>query len=125
MSLYGKLVADLTADFKHQIDALHQHPDLVNRFGEAIKPFGLTAAVKPGANGGVSLCAVHARGADATALQESMRAAGYHIGEAVQPSHQFNDGFLMWVAPVRGANLEFSLLFYTAADAAENGEANG
>jgi hypothetical protein len=50
-SLYGKLVADLAQDYQRQCDALHKNPQLINRFGDAIKPFSLTPNIKPSTDG--------------------------------------------------------------------------
>lgn len=117
-SLYGKLISDLTKGFEHHLDALHKHPQLINRFGEAIKPFGLTPNVNPLPRGGVSLTATSVRGQDAAALLAAMRAAGFHLGTPTRLPHQFNDGYVMWVVPVHADNLAFSVLHYLPADLA-------
>jgi hypothetical protein len=116
-SLYGKLVADLANEYRHQCDALHAHPQQINRFGEAIKPFGLAPHIKPNPSGGISMCATSSRGENADDLIAAMKTAGFHVGATTPLPQQFNDGFVMWTAPVRGAGLDFTLLVYTAADA--------
>jgi hypothetical protein len=114
-SLYGKLVADLANEYRHACDAMHAHPQQINRFDEAIKPFALKPHIKPTPTGGISMCATSSRGENAEQLCAAMKAAGFQIGEAIRLPHQFNDGFVMWTATVRGSGLEFTLLFYTAA----------
>lgn len=114
-SLYGRLAADLNSEYSHRSEALHRHMHLINRFGEAIKSFNLTPHARTSSQGDVSLVALSRRGEDAAALQAALVAQGAAIGQVLQTPNQFNDGFVMWTAPVRIQGLEFTLLFYTKA----------
>ena len=117
-SFYGRLIAQTTTEFEHRLETLHRHPQLINRFDDALKPFVLTPHIQTTPAGEIRLSATSFRGDDAGALLDAMRAKGFHIGEPEQTPYQFNDGFVMWTAPVRGHGLEFSLLYYTRAEAA-------
>lgn len=114
-SLYGRLAADLNTEYQHRSEALHRHMHLINRFGEAIKSFNLTPHARASNKSELSLVALSTRGEDATALQAVLVAQGAAIGKPTQTPNQFNDGFVMWTAPVRIHGLDFTLLFYTKA----------
>jgi hypothetical protein len=111
-SLYGRLTADLANDYQQKSELLHRHSHLINRFGEAIKTFNLTPHVRPEKNGAIALVAVSNRGDDAMALQAALTEHGAEISEGLPTPTQFNDGFVMWTAPVLLNGVNFTLLFY-------------
>lgn len=113
-SLYGRLTADLTNEYRHRCDVMHKHSHLINRFGDVVGKLGLTPHVNPAAEGEVNLVALSHRGADSQQLLQDVITAGFTVGEVLCQTLQFNDGYPIWRATVKGHGLVFCLVFYTA-----------
>jgi len=115
-TLYGTLVAAIAKEYEVQTSALHANSTLINRFGDAMKDFGLTADVKVQLGAKLSLIALAHRGQNAAPILAALKERGYRMDEPVKPRLQFNDGYTIWHVNVTGHSLEFGLLFYTEVE---------
>lgn len=117
-TLYGTLIAAVAKEYEQQTSALHKNTALINRFGEAMKEFGLTPDVKVRSGGAIALVALSRRGENHEAILAALADRGYRVDTPVKPQYQFTDGYTIWHAKVAGNSMEFGLLFYTALDVA-------
>jgi hypothetical protein len=116
--LYAELISGLARNYESQTSALNKHAGAINRFGQFTGEHGLTPHVMFLDSGHVQFVAHCPRGNDHTPKLEQLEAAGLTIGELTKPALQFNDGFVIWTAPVTSASLDFQFLFYIPEEVA-------